>query len=192
MCRLSWNPWPSTTWPLRACPGMQWDCLFLFTNGFRKRYLHGDRGRMILNMGVQNFMPKGHFLYGAGVCAPRGKITSRCKPNRLNYCAEFIVHTDLHMSKGAAQYNLTGRRFQTHDLNFETPLKSPFSIIRQKLEISFSVSIVKPTRCISFSNLFYFVVALYMFRTVFPPIIRSLRLYIQHQVYVKQILLTAC
>jgi len=27
---------------------------------------------------------------------------------------------------------------------------------------------------------------------VFPPIIRSLRLYIQHQVYVKQILLTAC
>jgi hypothetical protein len=33
---------------------------------------------------------------------------------------------------------------------------------------------------------------LYMFRTVFPSIIRSLRLYIQHQVYVKQILLTAC
>jgi len=44
-------------------------------------------------------------------------------------------------------------------------------------------------RCTSFSNLFYFVVALYMFRTVFPFIIRSLRLYIQH---VKQILLTAC
>jgi hypothetical protein len=50
------------------------------------------------------------------------------------------------------------------------------------------ISIVKPTRCTSFSNLFYFVVALYMFRTVFPSIIRSLRLYIQHQV--KQILLT--
>jgi len=31
-----------------------------------------------------------------------------------------------------------------------------------------------------------------MFRTVFPSRIRSLRLYIQHQVYVKQILLTAC
>jgi len=31
-----------------------------------------------------------------------------------------------------------------------------------------------------------------MFRTVFPPIIRSLRLYIQLRVYVKQILLTAC
>ena len=29
-----------------------------------------------------------------------------------------------------------------------------------------------------------------MFRTVFPPIIRNSRLYIQQQVYVKQILLT--
>jgi len=31
------------------------------------------------------------------------------------------------------------------------------------------------------SNLFYFGTALYMLRTVFPSIIRSLRLYIQHQ-----------
>jgi len=30
------------------------------------------------------------------------------------------------------------------------------------------------------SNLFYFGTTLYMFRTVFPSIIRSLRLYIQH------------
>jgi hypothetical protein len=127
-------------------------------------------------------MPKGHFLYGAGVCAPRGKVTSSCITNLLNYCAEFIVLTDLRMWNGGAQYNLTGRRFQTHDLNFETPLKSRFSIIRQKFEISFVISIVKPTRCSSFSNLFYFVVVIYMFRTVFPSIIRSLRLYIQHQV----------
>jgi len=38
------------------------------------------------------------------------------------------------------------------------------------------------------SNLFYFGTALYMFRTVSPSIIRSLRLYIQHQVYVIQVL----
>jgi len=31
-----------------------------------------------------------------------------------------------------------------------------------------------------------------MFRTVFPSIIRSSRLYIQQQAFVKQILLTAC
>ena len=53
-------------------------------------------------------------------------------------------------------------------------------------------SIVKPTRCTSFSNLFYFGITLYMFRTVFPSIIRSSRLYIQQKVYVVQILLPAC
>jgi len=35
---------------------------------------------------------------------------------------------------------------------------------------------------------FYFGTTLYMFRTVSPSIIRSLRLYIQHQVYVMRIL----
>jgi hypothetical protein len=38
------------------------------------------------------------------------------------------------------------------------------------------------------SNLFYFETTLYMFRTDFPSIIRSLRLYIQHQVYVIMVL----
>jgi hypothetical protein len=54
------------------------------------------------------------------------------------------------------------------------------------------ISIVQPTRCSSFSNLFYFVAALYIFRTVFPPIIRSLRLNIQHQAYIIQVQPTAC
>jgi hypothetical protein len=38
------------------------------------------------------------------------------------------------------------------------------------------------------SNLFYFGTTLCMFRTIFPTIITSLRLYIQHQVYVIQVL----
>ena len=38
------------------------------------------------------------------------------------------------------------------------------------------------------SNLFYFGTTLYMFRTVLPSIIRSLRLYIQQQVRVMQVL----
>jgi len=42
------------------------------------------------------------------------------------------------------------------------------------------------------SNLFYFEMTLYMFRTVFPSIIRSSRLYIQQQAFVKKILLSAC
>ena len=38
------------------------------------------------------------------------------------------------------------------------------------------------------SNLFYFETTLYMFQTASQSIIRSLRLYIQHQVYVIQVL----
>ena len=41
----------------------------------------------------------------------------------------------------------------------------------------------------SISNLFYFGTTLYKFRTVSLSIIRSLRLYIQHQVYVIRVLL---
>jgi len=54
------------------------------------------------------------------------------------------------------------------------------------------IAIVKPTRCTNVSNLFYFGMTLYMFRTVFPSIIRSSRLYTQQQAFVKQILLSAC
>ena len=54
------------------------------------------------------------------------------------------------------------------------------------------ISTVKPTRCTSVSNLFYFGMTLYMFRTVFLSIIRSSRLYIQQQAYVRQVLLSAC
>jgi len=56
----------------------------------------------------------------------------------------------------------------------------------------YHTSIVKATRCINFSNLFYFGTTFYIFRKVFPYIIGSSRLYIQQQVYVIQILLPAC
>ena len=38
------------------------------------------------------------------------------------------------------------------------------------------------------SNLFYFGTSLYMLHMVSPSIIRSLRLYVQHQLYVIQVL----
>ena len=57
---------------------------------------------------------------------------------------------------------------------------------------SYIISIVKPTRCTSVSNLFYFGMTHHMFRTVFPSIIRSSRLYKQQQAFVKQILLLFC
>jgi len=46
-------------------------------------------------------------------------------------------------------------------------------------KVTLVTSIVKSTRCTNVSNLFYFGMTLYMFRTVFPPIISSSRLYIQ-------------
>jgi len=51
------------------------------------------------------------------------------------------------------------------------------------------ISIVKSTRCTNVSNSFHFGMALFMFRTVFPSIISSSRLYIQQQTFVKDILL---
>ena len=53
-------------------------------------------------------------------------------------------------------------------------------------------SVVKPTRCTSVSNLFYFGLTLYMFRTVFPSIIRCSRLYIKQQAFFKEILMSTC
>ena len=46
----------------------------------------------------------------------------------------------------------------------------------------------KTNQMYNLSNLFYFGTTLYMFRTVFPSIIGSLRLYTQQQVYVIQVL----
>ena len=54
------------------------------------------------------------------------------------------------------------------------------------------ISIVKLTRCTISQIYLIFGTALYMFRTVSLSIIRGLRLYIQHQVYVIQVLLSAC
>jgi len=54
---------------------------------------------------------------------------------------------------------------------------------QSKTAVSF-ICIVKPTGCTNVSNLFYFGMTIYMFRTVFPPIIRSSRLYVQQQAFV--------
>ena len=50
-----------------------------------------------------------------------------------------------------------------------------------RIKIQFLISIVKPNRCTNFRVCW---ILHYMFRTVFPSIIRSPRLYIRHQLYV--------
>ena len=54
-----------------------------------------------------------------------------------------------------------------HIRKFVSPCRSP------KLKRKYSISTVKPIRCTNVSNLFYFGMTLYMFRVVFPSIIRN-------------------
>ena len=87
-----------------------------------------------------------------------------------------------------------------NDLLFLKPLRHVLDTLKQTINWFDvhravhlnTISVAKPTRCTSVSNLFYFGMTLCMFRRVFPSIIRSSRLYIQQQAYVKQILLAAC
>ena len=53
-----------------------------------------------------------------------------------------------------------------------------------------SVRRVQPTRC-NVSQFIYFYKTLYMFQTGFPSIVRSSKLHIQRQVFVRTILLLA-
>ena len=76
------------------------------------------------------------------------------------------------------------------DKNLVNILVADVGIFDVNRAVHRNISIVKPTVCTDVSNLFYFGMTLYMFRTVFPSIIRSSRLYIQQQAYVRQILLS--
>jgi len=61
--------------------------------------------------------------------------------------------------------------FNSHNSNFLGEAKIYYNYRFYKYLWTFLYS--KPTRCTSVSNLFYFGMTLYMFRTVFPSIIRS-------------------
>jgi len=55
---------------------------------------------------------------------------------------------------------------------------------------NYSIGRMQPTRC-NDSHFIYFCKTLYRFQTVFPRIIRSSKLHIQRQVFVRPILLPA-
>jgi len=74
-------------------------------------------------------------------------------------------------------------RLNVHLLTIQMRCLTTAIINRHKQTIYF-LSIVNPTRCTIFRVSW---ILLYMFWTVFPTIIRSSRLYIQHQVYVIQV-----
>jgi hypothetical protein len=78
-----------------------------------------------------------------------------------------------------AQWIRTGRCVIV--VNYHMNVRPIIRIWRSWDRASLYISVVKPTRCII---LRVYWISLYMFRTVFPSIIRSSRLYIQHQIYV--------
>ena len=96
-----------------------------------------------------------------------------------------FVNSKLRSNKTVATCNMKGEEFH---------LGPPCSngterCLSQRINAHFYSKTNQLHQCI---KLFYFGMTLYMFRTFFPSIIRSSRLYIQQQAYVKQILLSAC
>ena len=89
----------------------------------------------------------------------------------------------------------------SHYADWATRLTTEVHIFGINVNINLKLTFIEPCIVIyfysktnemhQFSNLFHFRITLYMFRTVLPSIIRSLRLYIQQQAFAKQILLLA-
>jgi len=75
-------------------------------------------------------------------------------------------------------------------LNFFLSFSSQHSDIMNHQFDWYNIFRVQPTRC-SVSQFIYFCRTLYMFQTGFPSIIRSSKLHIQHQIFVRPILLPA-
>ena len=85
----------------------------------------------------------------------------------MHQCVKFILfwNDTLHVSDG----------FSVHRQEFKTVNTATKQILLSACQLASK----QTTRCTNLSNLFYFGMTLYMFRTVFPSIVRSSRLYIQ-------------
>jgi len=106
----------------------------------------------------------------------------------LVFMSVILTKTAIFQNRGPS----SALRWKTWDQQFFVGQASPLCFQKPKTKKKHIASIVKPARCTDVSNLFYFGITLYMFLTVFPSIIRSSRLYIEQQEFVKQILLSAC
>jgi len=109
-------------------------------------------------------------------------LTSPCPlPSNYNIC--------IYMSYCTTQYHTTMKSLQMtnrfYEYNMCHALPTPTTVKETTVKMYFYS---KTNQMNNISNLSYFGTTLYMFWTVFPSIIRSLRLYIQHQVHVIQVL----
>jgi len=107
--------------------------------------------------------------------------------------SDFLTESIMKISLVAYDTVLIGNLLQTSRLGGALYF---YRVARKRslfiLNMEEAISTVKPTRCTNPSNLFYFGMTLYMFRTVFPSIIRSSKLYIQQQASVWQMPVAVC
>jgi len=99
-----------------------------------------------------------------------------------------VLSTALWQQNSATDVSLTDEAKTTKWTEFYDVSNNGVHIWSSQGHASLYISIVKPTRCTNVSNLFYFGMTLHV--SVFPSIIRSSRLYTQHQAFVNQILVT--
>ena len=88
-------------------------------------------------------------------------------------------HIAVHITQLLTYISVTS---QSH-LSIQTHVRLRYLVRQQYNQVCNNISIVKPTRC-TISQIYFILEQHYMFlfRTAFPSIIRSLRLCIQHQV----------
>jgi len=98
------------------------------------------------------------YLFPSALISPFSRSTSH-------------IETRQHVSVATNCFCCTGTTMRAVDSH------QIWGALRDK--VLYLVSIVKPTRCTNVSNLFHFGMTLYIFRTVYPSIINSSRLYIQ-------------
>ena len=107
----------------------------------------------------------------------------------LTYCTNLILYFDFLLGIKTRCYLL----FSATSQNTLGILPTSLIFAIRKIEVwaanfinTLTIHLYSKTNQIhNISNLFYFGTTLYMFRTVSPSIIRSLRLYIKHQVFVQ-------
>ena len=87
-----------------------------------------------------------------------------------------------------SQYPNTKQNSHTYQIN--SPSNTNISVTIQLSHVSIIIRTAQPIRC-NVSQFIYFCKTLYMFQTVFPSIIRSSKLHIQRQVFVRPLLLPA-
>jgi len=98
----------------------------------------------------------------------------------MHQCIKFVLfwNDTVHVSGGLSDHHQ-----ELENVHTATGICQTDTFDVHRASHSIIICIVKPNRCTNVSNLSHFGMSRYMFRTVFPSIIRSSRLYI-HSIFI--------